>query len=418
VAKACKQGPGLVYGGTRRNCEQLAETIKQQLGIPTEAYHAGIEQGRRKQVQQNWIDDKVPLVVATNAFGMGIDKADCRFVIHYEMPYSLEAYYQEAGRAGRDGKESFPILLYKSSDAIRAEKRIKDSYPEKEQLQKVYDALCDTLNLAVGSDMEKAEQVSLAALKKRAQMPRRIVRACLKVLHQLGVIQLIEHIAPQVGVQFIVGESYIRDKIDSYGNKQKSAFVDILYRQYGTDAFGEMKYLELDYLCKKLNISPNGVVKGLQVLQKHDHLLVYESIGELPLVRLIDNRCDTLPFTRQELERHRDSLLKKLEYMKGYIQTGGCREVYIRKYFGESDVDACGHCDNCLGIHRDTASGITDEEVKKVAHLLQEGSKSFEELQRLTHWNKKRIRQSLSFLIREERVESEAEKYRWREGTR
>lgn len=408
-------GSGLIYGGTRRNCEELSALIEQQLGIPTRAYHAGVEKERRKEIQQQWVGGEIPLVVATNAFGMGIDKADCRYVIHYEMPFSLEAYYQEAGRAGRDGKESYPVLLFKPSDVIRAEKRLKDSYPVKEQLQKVYDTLCDTFNLAVGSEMEKAEEASLVSLARRSRLPRRIVKACLKVLDQLGVIQLIEHIMPQIGLQFVVSESYVRDKINTYENKQKSEFVDNLYRQFGTEAFSEMKYLELDYLRRKLNASGNSVIKGLQVLQEHDHLLLYEAIGELPLVRLLNRRISSLPFSKQELEKRRNSLLKKLEYMRGYVETTGCREVYIRNYFGEHEVRNCGHCDNCLDIHRDGTPGVSDNDVSKVTSLLKDGDKSLKEIQQETRWRKNRIQKSLSYLIREERVESREEKYHWKD---
>ncbi len=415
VAKAHRNGSGLIYGGTRRNCEELASLIGRQLGITARAYHAGVDKDRRKEIQQKWVSGEIPLVVATNAFGMGIDKANCRYVIHYDMPFTLEAYYQEAGRAGRDGKESFPILLYKPSDFIRAGKRLKDSYPEREQLQQVYDALCDTYNLAVGSEMDKAEEASLVLLARRARLSRSIVKASLKVLNQLGIIQLTEHVLPQIGLQFLVHESYVRDKINTYSNRQKAEFVDMLYRQFGAEAFGEMKYLELDYLKKKLNTSANSIIKGLQVLHKHDHLLLYEAIGELPLVRLTDRRMASLPFSKHELEKHRNSLLKKLEYIKGYIKTTNCREVYIRNYFGECGVGRCGHCDNCLNIHRDDSSGVSDKELIELKQLLKKGDKSLAEIQQLTRWNKNRIKKTLSYLIREERVESREEKYHWKE---
>lgn len=413
VKKASRKGSGLIYGGTRRNCEELAQKIEQKLGINTKAYHAGVDASVRQQIQEDWIEGALPLVVATNAFGMGIDKADCRYVIHYEMPYSLESYYQEAGRAGRDGKESFPLLLFKPSDAIVAEKRIKDSYPEKKQLQHTYDALCDSFGLAVGSEMEKSEEVSIEALSKRAGFSKKVVRSSLKVLNQLGIIHLIEHITPQIGVRFIVSQDYVRDKIDTLENQQKASFLDTLYRQFGTEAFGEMKYLELDYVQRKLNVSPNAVKKGLQVLQDHDHMLLYKDIGELPLVQLIEERQDRLPLSKNELERHRNSLLKKLEYMVGYIKTDSCREVYIRRYFGESEIQACGHCDNCLESDL-KAVQITEEDIRHIRNSLHEGAKTFQQLRQAVKWGEDKLKKSLSFLIREEKVEWESERYHWK----
>ncbi|TYP92714.1 ATP-dependent DNA helicase RecQ [Fodinibius salinus] len=412
VKKAAGRGSGLIYGGTRKNCEELSQQITQRLGINTKAYHAGIETGDRKEIQQKWITGEIPLVVATNAFGMGIDKADCRYVIHYEMPYSLESYYQEAGRAGRDGQESFPLLLFKPSDAIIAERRIKDSYPEKEQLQHVYDVLCDHLNLAVGSAMEESEEVSIKKLKKRAGSSKRIIRSSLKVLKQLGIIELIEYITPQIGVQFITGADYIRDKIEELENRKKSHFLDTLFRQYSGEAMGEMKYLKFEYIQRKLNLSPNAVKKGLQVLQDHDQMLKFELIGELPLVRLVDERQSKLQLSKKELEKHRNSLLKKLDYMKGYIETEGCREVYIRQYFGEEKVQECGHCDNCLSNEAQEIS-VSESDVKRLKELLEEDGKTFNEIRAAFDWSEARAKQLLGYLIREEKVAADKNQYSW-----
>lgn len=413
VKKAAPRGSGLIYGGTRKNCEELSEKIQQKLGIKTKFYHAGVEAEDRKLIQEEWITGETPLVVATNAFGMGIDKADCRYVIHYEMPYSLESYYQEAGRAGRDGEESFPLLLFKPADAIIAERRIKDSYPEKEQLQHVYDVLCDHLNLAVGSAMEESEEISIKELKERAGTSTRIVRSSLKVLKQLGVIDLREYIIPQIGVQFLVGADYIRDKIEELGNRQKSHFLDTLFRQYGGEAMGEMKYLKFEYIQQKLNVSPNAVKKGLGVLQDHDQMLSFEFIGELPLVRLVDERQSKLQLSKKELEKHRNTLLKKLEYMKGYIETEGCREVYIRQYFGEEKVQNCGHCDNCLSNGVQGIS-VSDSDVKRLKGLLEEGGKTFSQIRSAFDWSEARTKQSLSYLIREKKVAADGNQYCWK----
>ena len=412
VKRAAPKGSGLIYGGTRRNCEELSQKIEQKLGIKTRAYHAGVDSADRQQIQQEWIDGTTPLVVATNAFGMGIDKADCRYVIHYEIPYSLESYYQEAGRAGRDGEESFPILLFKEADAIIAEKRIKDSYPGRDELQKVYDVLCDHLNLAVGSEMEEREEVSIQALEKRSGLSVRKVRTALDVLSQLGVIELIEYITPQVGVHFIVSQDYIHDQINGLENQQKAEFLDVLFRQFGGEAFGKMKYLEFDYIQRKLGVSANAVKKGLQVLQDRDHIIKYESIGELPLIRLIEERHSNLLLSTEKLEKHRDNLLQKLEYMKGYISTENCREVYIRHYFGEESVDACGHCDNCLD--KKEAVPIKKEEIHQIKNVLKEGPLSFTEITKRVGWNKDRTKRLLSYLLREQKLITQGDEYTWK----
>ncbi len=416
VHRAAGRGSGLIYGGTRRNCERLADLIHRKMGIETAAYHAGFESEERNRIQENWINGDIPLVVATNAFGMGIDKADCRYVIHYEMPYSLEAYYQEAGRAGRDGEESFPILLYKPSDSKKAEQRLKDSYPQKKQLQQVYDVLCDELNLAVGSEMEDAEQVSVIALKKRAQLPKRIIRSSLKVLNQLGIIQLIENVAPQIALQFVASQDRIRGLIEEWANQKKSEFLDTVFRQFGAEAFVEKRHLSLDYLQRKLDTSRNGVIKGLQVLQNHDQLLQFESIGEMPLVRLIEERVSQLPFQKKTLEAHRNNLLKKLEYIEGYIETEGCREVYLRRYFGEKDLQPCGHCDNCLAKQNKKGELIlNNQRVNRLKSVLADGKgKQLKEIARLTGSGKEELKELLSFLVREEKVETRDNKFYWK----
>lgn len=413
VKQAGKLGSGLIYGGTRRNCEELARKIERKIGIQTEAYHAGIETEKRRAIQERWIDGQLPLVVATNAFGMGIDKADCRYVIHYEMPYSLEAYYQQAGRAGRDGGESFPLLLFKSSDLAIARQRIKDSYPEKDQLQQVYDALCDSLDLAVAAEMETRKEVSIEALAKRSGLSKRVSRSAMKVLHQLGVIELTEHVMPQIGIQFIASRDYIRDQISDSDNQRKALFMDTLLRQFGSEAFGSMKFIDFDYIRQKLNVSPNAVKKGLQVLQDHDQLLQYEFIGELPLVKLVEERQSSLRLSKAELEQHRNTLLTKLDYMQGYIHTENCREVYIRRYFGEQNIAACGHCDNCL-IDQKTAGYLVDSDLLSIKQALSKGGKTLEHLCRQFGWSKARVKRSLSHLMREEKVTTHAEKYIWK----
>ena len=413
VQKAAAGGSGIIYGGTRRNCERLADTIQKKIGVKTAAYHAGVEAEKRRSIQEQWISGKTPLVVATNAFGMGIDKADCRFVIHYDMPYSLEAYYQQAGRAGRDGLESYPLLLFKEADAHRAEKRIKDSYPSREQLQHVYDAICDSLELAVGSLEDQMREASIPGLKKRTKLSPSTIRAALKTLKHLGIIELVDYVVPQIGIQFIVNPDYLRDHIKSLGNKEKAAFLDMLYRQYGGEAFDDIKYIDLDYIRRKLNVTQNGLIKGLQVLQNHDNLLRFEAIGELPLVRPVQERVASLRLTKDQLESHRDNLLEKLDRMLGYIRTENCRERYIRIYFGEENVSPCGHCDNCLKKYRPTEGHIENADIQHIKTILEEKPCTGKELQQKLSWPRKKLKKYLSYLIREDHVTLIGELYEW-----
>ncbi len=415
VKKAAPKGSGIVYGGTRKNCERLAKLMTEKLGVKARAYHAGVESAQRKAIQDRWIEGETPLVVATTAFGMGIDKADCRYVIHYEMPYSLEAYYQQAGRAGRDGAESYPLLLFRPSDARRAVQRIKDSYPEKEQLQKVYDAVCDTLNLALGSQEEEMQEVSIVSLKKRTHLAPRIVQASLKALKHLGIIEMADYVVSQIGIRFLINPDNLRDRINNESNQSKAEFLDVLYRQFGGEAFDDIKYLELDYVQRKLNTDKNKVIKGLQVLQKHDHVLRFEALGKLPLIRPVDPRMRALPLTKKELEQHRNSLLQKLDYMTGYIQTEGCREAYIRTYFGEENVSPCGHCDNCLNNNSGADQAPSGHDILQMKDTLGNEGRNLDEIKRDLRWGGPKIEQSLSYLLRENKVVMKDSKYRWKE---
>ncbi len=414
VHKASKSGSGIVYGGTRRNCEELAKLLSNQLDIKAAAYHAGMNNTKRAAIQEAWISGKLPLVVATSAFGMGIDKADCRYVIHYQMPYSPEAYYQQAGRAGRDGGESFPVLLFKPSDITEASDRIKSAYPDKKQLQKTYDALCDSLNLAAGATQDEMRTISIDNLKKRSNLLAAVIRSSLKTLKNLNIIEFEEQFIPQAGIKFLVSVERLQKSIEKEENKEKAAFLDLLYRQLGQEAFDDFKHLQLLTLQRKLGITKNGVIKGLQVLQNHDHLLEFEVLGERPLVRLVDERVRTLQVSSDQLSQGRDRLMKKLSYMKGYIETEGCRELYLRRYFGENIREWCGHCDNCLRRQEKTAEMFSTEEVRQVKTALGDDPSTIKKMQNRLRWPGKKLKRVVRYLIREEKITVEEDEFYWR----
>ncbi|WP_020403333.1 RecQ family ATP-dependent DNA helicase [Gracilimonas tropica] len=405
VQKGASQGDGLIYGGTRKNCENLADRFSS-LGIKTEAYHAGIEPEKRKAIQQRWISGKTPLVAATNAFGMGIDKPDCRYVIHEEMPYSLEAYYQEAGRAGRDGKESFPILLYRESDYQKAYDRLEESYPTLDELNYVYQILCDSFNLALGSEMERAQNFEVKQIMKRGKLSYGKVRSAMRLLDQFDVISMQQDMKASVELQFTIGSKSLKSFREDISNAEKAEFIDKLERIFGPSAFYERTQAEVDYVLEKLGIRRNALIKALNVLMQNDQILLFEIHEQRDLVRVLEARSKKLPFTKNEIESHRKNLFRKLERMHGFVLTETCREVYLRNYFGDSNAEPCGHCDNCLRSKKSHSADFTSEDASRVLANLKTSAYTAGELSQVTGLKKDTVIQAIQFLIKEEKVKS------------
>lgn len=398
VKKAAGLGSGIVYASTRRDCEEWADHFSRQ-GISAKPYHAGLNSETREEVQREWIDGNVPLVVATNAFGMGIDKSDCRYVVHYTIPFSLESYYQEAGRAGRDGETSYPILIYKESDVDYLKKRVEQNYPDYETLQKVYNGLCDELDLAVGTQQETTEEIHLENISKRIQLPSSQISTSINLLQRLDVLTQIDLYEPRVGIQFIANTDYLLTFIDE-SEPEKGRFLDTLFRQFGPQVFSEIQYLNVSYLTEKLEATPNQLFKALKVFAEHDQILTYKWQKETKLVQVKDARMSRLRVDTDRAYHYRDILLKKIDYMARYASTNACREVFLRHYFGETDCEPCGTCDNCVAVEK-AISSVTKSDIQIIRNVLQNGKKSFKEISKGAKWNRKKTQQVLSFMIRE-----------------
>lgn len=403
VKKGAQKGDGLIYGGTRRNCEQLAERFTR-MGIKAEAYHAGVDSEKRKAIQQRWITGETPLVVATNAFGMGIDKPNCRYVIHEEMPYSLEAYYQEAGRAGRDGEESFPILLYRESDYFKADDRLEQSYPTLDELDHAYQILCDCFHLAVGAQMEESQPFNVEQIKKRGKLSYGKARSAMRLLDQFDIIAMQEEVKPAVSVQFTLSQQAMKTFREKCKNDEKAEFIDKLERMFGSLAFREMVQMDEQYVLDKLGIRRNALVKALNVLMQNDQVLVFEMHKQRNLVKVLEARSRKLTLTKKEVESHRDNLFRKLEHMHGFVLTETCREVYLRNYFGDTGAKPCGHCDNCLKAASDKTAQPTNEEIEAVFKLLVSQEKTVPELCKATDQPKVKVVKAIQHLINEEKV--------------
>lgn len=416
VKKGASKGSGIVYAGTRRECEQWADLF-QKRGITAKAYHAGFTGDERNRVQQEWLSNKIQVVVATNAFGMGIDKPDCRFVIHYNPPYSVEAYYQEAGRAGRDSLKSFPVLLYKSSDFDLARSRILKNYPTQDELIKTYMTVCDELNIAVGNEQEKPEPLNIHSVVKRSQMSKKTILSALNVLERLNLFEIAEHRVPQIGIHFIKSSDLVQKFIRESKQPAKSEFLDNLQRLFGPVSFREHYYLDLPYILEKMDMNENRFRKALRILSEHERVISYHWLSEEPLVKLLNARMVMPPVSKNDAEGYRNVILKKLEYMQMYCSTDLCREIFLRRYFGESNVKPCGHCDNCMKKNSDEDRIVGEEEFKKVKSLISDRELSVQEIKKETCWPAGFTKKVLSMLVREDKIRASNDPvplYSWR----
>lgn len=404
IQKAANKGDGLMYGSTRKNCEFWAKKMTK-LGLKSEAYHAGLDAQNRKEIQERWISGETPFVVATNAFGMGIDKPNCRYVIHEEMPYSMEAYYQEAGRAGRDGADSYPILFYKSSDYPALKSRIIENYPNWEELQKVYVALHDELGLAVGSSLEELKSYKVESVQRRCALKASVIRSSIRIMEQFGVLVTESNVASNVQLQFTLTLDQLQQFTRTIKNADKAEFLDKLIRLFGHHACSNMVHLETDFVLKRLNISRNSLIKGLNVLMQHDAVLVYSIAEGSDLVLPLGPREYKLPVPRTEVEQYRNNLLQKLEFMNGYATTNSCREVYLLNYFGESDAKNCGKCDNCVKASKEEIQ-YTEEDVLLISKAINQQTMSIEQISKELSWPVHKSRQIIQYLINEGRVSS------------
>lgn len=392
---------GLIYAGSRKSCDELAAQVQQMTGVKTSSYHAGHDAAKRTLVQEKWISGEIPLVAATNAFGMGIDKSDCRYVIHYDAPSSLEAYYQEAGRAGRDGDPGYPLLLHKPAAFDLMRRQIEDSYPTLEQLRKLYRGICDSLGLAIGSGMEKAQPLNMADVEKRTGIKPGIILAGLRIFQRLEIFENTVEYERKLGVQFLFDVAGIRSLTsEPRYNERKKNFVMDMFRLFGPESVHELVYLSLKRISERTGLTVTRVIAGLDVL-KREQVLRYQLVSGDPVVRIINAREEKPGLNREMVEMFRNVLFKKLDHMQAYAETTDCRSKYLRTYFGESNPPACGNCDNCLK-GRSPVKYVYTQELKLVREALdgREGM-HIHQLAKKTSLQTRRLSDSLKWMMKE-----------------
>jgi len=338
------RGSGIVYVRSRKRSKELAEMLVAN-NIKADFYHAGLPDELRDRKQASWSAGNTRVIVATNAFGMGIDKADVRFVIHWDTPDSIENYFQESGRAGRDGKPAWAVLLYSPSDRTRLDNSLRLKFPPVDRIKDVYEALCNYLMVPLGSGKNNVFDFNMSEFVSRFRLPVIETYNSLAFLQREGYVEFTEEINNPSRVHFIVG----RDDLYKFqvANEAFDGFIKLLLRSY-TGMFTEFVAINEDSLSKKAAITRDTVYNYLVKLASM-HIIRYIPGKNTSLVIFTEERLErkALMISPENYLHVRDKYETRLNKMIDYAESANrCRVVMLLDYFGE-ESDRCGTCDIC-----------------------------------------------------------------------
>jgi ATP-dependent DNA helicase RecQ len=339
------KGLAIVYASTRKSVDRIGFLLEQR-GIPSAGYHAGLDDEHRREVQDDFMKERIRAIVATNAFGMGIDKPNVRVVVHHSMPGTLEAYYQEAGRAGRDGEHSDVFLLHSFPDRFTHEFFIRGAYPERKLVEQVYAAL--VRHTAAGKTLPASPEEVLPLISGKAS-PRE-VESALRILSHAGAVAGATGSNSSVFVRLLATPQRIREEITGTANPELG-LLRALWRMGGGQRLQTGMNVDLGSLPPGL-AGRSGATALLDALQSRQ-ILVWERSDSG--IRLVDSRAPLAIFRIDwdDIDRRRGAELSKLEAVQKYAYTRACRRGFVLRYFGDpAATSRCSGCDNCLGTAR------------------------------------------------------------------
>ncbi|MEM8586064.1 MAG: ATP-dependent DNA helicase RecQ [Bacteroidota bacterium] len=337
-------GSSIVYVRSRRKATEIAQALNR-FGFKAAAYHAGLEPDERDKRQADWIEDRIRVMVATNAFGMGIDKPDVRSVVHWELPDSPEAYFQEAGRGGRDGKESYALLIYQERDAELMLKRHEQAYPSVEDIRRVYRALGSYLQLAIGGGLMESYDFQLDQFAKTYSFDRLMVYYSLRALEKAGYLLMSEAVHQPARLRFLVTKEQLYDY--QLKNKQLNKLLKSILRT-SQGAFVEPVRLREGNLANFLGWKQERLQSTFKKLAS-EGIIDYFPTKDAPQITLLTERleADNLDLDLANYYFRRDRDRQRIDVMIRYATQDLCRSVQLLRYFGEKDAQPCGRCDVC-----------------------------------------------------------------------
>jgi ATP-dependent DNA helicase RecQ len=399
-------GSAIIYVRSRRHAKEISEYLCE-AGLSATFYHAGLEHTEKDQRQRDWQHDRTRIMVATNAFGMGIDKPDVRTVIHYECPDSLEAYFQEAGRAGRDGKPAQAILLYNNSDNAKLQKRIADTFPEKDYIRQVYEHLAFYYQIATGDGYGVSHEFNIDEFCLRFRHFPIRVHSALQILQRAGYIDYDEEADNQARARFLVSREDLY-RLEQVTPDEERVIVALL-RNYG-GLFADYGYIDESMVAQQAGISQPQCYEILKALSQRQ-LISFIPQKKVPYIRYMQRREDKehVILPRSIYEERRKQYELRIKAMLQYAETSHrCRSRMLLEYFGEKSAKNCGQCDFCLEEHGETVTKKGQENARQqILSLLADRQRHhITELFRL-QLPTDELNAALSYLVEEEKIKQE-----------
>lgn len=354
-------GAAIVYVRSRRRAREVAEHLME-AGLSATFYHAGLDHAEKDKRQEDWQQDRTRIMVATNAFGMGIDKPDVRLVVHYDCPDSIEAYFQEAGRAGRDGLPAQAILLYNHGDRAKLERRISEAFPEKDYIRQVYEHLAYFFQIATGDGYGVSREFNIELFCQRFHHFPIRVHAALQLLERAGYIEYDEEADHQARVRFLVSRDDLY-RLNQVSDQEERVIVALL-RSYG-GLFADYGFIDESIVAQQAGLTPPQTYEILKALSQR-HLLHFIPQRNMPYIRYMQRREDSenVQLPPAVYEERLAQYKERIHAMIHYAQSDHpCRSRQLLAYFGEHSDHNCGQCDVC----RSTA----EEAPSATHHILQ-----------------------------------------------
>ncbi|MEN8227241.1 MAG: ATP-dependent DNA helicase RecQ [Bacteroidota bacterium] len=407
-------GSGIIYARNRKKCREVAQLLRDR-GVKADFYHAGLKHGVRDERQKGWTGNKFRVMVATNAFGMGIDKPDVRFVIHLDLPDTPEAYFQEAGRAGRDGNKSWAILLYSQADKRMIQQRIEVNFPGIPKIRDVYKALCNYLQVPLGSGKGQQYDFELGEFLHRYRFNAMVAHSALNILAREGYLALTDAFNNPSRVKFRVE----RDGLYNFQVKHAGfdGFIKLLLRSY-SGLFSQYVKIDETFLAKRSGLPPERVYRYLKTLSSR-HIIYYIPRKEVPVITFLEERLDekNLLISSERYHFRKERYEKRIREMLRYASSETlCRNQFLLSYFGQLDALRCGRCDVCRSEKgMDPDSEESRMIMDKIAGLLSDHSATVDQLVAASGYDSKKVLPVVDWLVDQGKVIREKElKLRWK----